>query len=134
MYRLYVQSHLDYGDVIYHFPRNMYEFSHCVKLTNQMEKLEAELAVACAWKGTSREKIYEELGWESLDLRRWSRRLVLFYEIINHLTPDYIRSPIPQRQESSYSLRKRTTIGYTCENREIQINFVPKLLAGMGKT
>ena len=55
-------------------------------------------------------KIYDELGWESLDLRRWSRRLVLFYKIINHLTPDFTRSPIPYRQESNYSLRRRAAI------------------------
>ena len=80
-----------------------------------MEKLEAvqyfaALAVTGAWKGTSREKIYEELGWESLDLRQWSRRLALFYKIINNLTPDYTRNP-PQHQESNYSLRRRATIG-----------------------
>ena len=55
-------------------------------------------------------KIYDELGCESLDLRRWSRRLVLFYKMINHLTPDFKRSPIPYRQESNYSLRRRAAI------------------------
>ena len=116
IFNMYVRPHLDYGDVIYHIPHKICEFSHSFKLTNQMEKLEAvqysaALAVTGAWKGTSREKIYEELGWESLNLRRWSRRLVLFYKIINNLTPDYTRNPIPQRQESNYSLRRRATIG-----------------------
>ena len=58
-----------------------------------MEKLEsvqysAALAVTGAWKGTSREKLYEELGWESLSQQGWSRRLVLFYKIVNNITPD----------------------------------------------
>ena len=44
-----------------------------------MEKLEqiqysAALAITGAWRGTSREKLYDELGWESLNLRRWSKR------------------------------------------------------------
>ena len=57
-----------------------------------MEKIEsvqyaAALAVTGAWKGTSRERLYEELGWESLDSRRWTRRLTLFYKIANNLTP-----------------------------------------------
>ena len=116
IYKLYVRPHLDYGDVIYHIPHKTCEFSHSFKLTNQMEKLEAvqysaALAVTGAWKGTSHEKIYEELGWESLDLRRWSRRLVLFYKIMKNLTLDYTRNPIPQRQESNYSLRRQATIG-----------------------
>lgn len=83
LHKLYVRPHLDYGDVIYHIPPKKCEFSQDTSLNNHMEKLEAvqyytELAVTGAWKGTSREKLYEELGWESLSLRRWSRRLVLF--------------------------------------------------------
>ena len=73
MYKLCVRPHLDYGDVTYHIPQNVWEFSHSVVLTNQMEKLEsvqysAALAVTGAWKGTSRDKLYDELGWESLNL------------------------------------------------------------------
>ena len=41
MYKLYVRPHLDYGDVIYHIPHNICEYSHSVVLTNQMEKLES---------------------------------------------------------------------------------------------
>ena len=86
MYKLYVRPHLDYGDIIYHIPQNICEFSQTVTLTNLMEKLEsvqysAALAVTGAWKGTSRQKIYDELGWESLNFRRWSRRLVLFIRL-----------------------------------------------------
>ena len=135
IYKLYIRPHLDYGDVIYHIPHNMCEFSHCFKLSNQMEKLEAvqysaALAVTGAWKGTSREKIYDELGWESLDLRRWSRRLVLFYKNINHLTPDYTRSPIPQRQESNYSLRRRAEIGQIrARTKRFKSTFYPNCLS-----
>ena len=52
---------------------------------------QAALAVSGAWKGTNRYKIYEELGWESLDQRRFFRRLTQFYKIINNLTPEYLR-------------------------------------------
>ena len=50
----------------------------------------AALAVTGAWTGTSQDKLYSELAWESLGSRRWSRRLILFY----NLTPDYTRNPI----------------------------------------
>ena len=81
-----------------------------------MEKLEsvkysAALAVTGAWKGTSREKLYNEHGWESLNLRRWSRSLVMFYKIVNYITPEYKRHPIPQLQQSTYSLRGQHVIG-----------------------
>ena len=83
LYMLYVRPHLDYGDVIYHIPQKVCDFSHEVTLHRLMERLEsvqysAGLAITGAWKGTPRDKIYEELGWESLNDRRWSRRLVLF--------------------------------------------------------
>ena len=32
-------------------------------------------------RGTSREKIYQELGLESLQSRRWYRKLAMFYKI-----------------------------------------------------
>ena len=71
-------------------------------LNTNMEKLEsvlysAALAVTGAWRGTSREKLYNELGWESLNLRRWSRRIVMFYKIVNNVTPEYTRHPISKR-------------------------------------
>ena len=74
MYKLYIRPHLDYGDVIYHIPHKSLEHGDIVVLTNQMEKLETvqystALAVTGAWKGASRETLYNELGWESLNLR-----------------------------------------------------------------
>ena len=70
LYKLYVRPHLDYGDVIYHIPAKVCEFSQNIILSNLMEKLEsvqcsAALAVTGTWRGTSREKLYTELGWES---------------------------------------------------------------------
>ena len=54
---------------------------------------QAALAVSGAGKGTSREKIDDELGWESLYLRRTFRRLTQFYKIMNGLTPGYLKIP-----------------------------------------
>ena len=49
----------------------------------------AALIVSGCWQGTSREKLYDALGWESLS-NRWARRLVIFYKIHNDLTPSYL--------------------------------------------
>ena len=67
MYKMYVRPHLDYGDVIYHD-----------QLLNSMDLLEsvqykAAIIVSGCWQGTSREKLYLELGWESLKDRRHYR-------------------------------------------------------------
>ena len=116
LYKLYVRPHLDYGDVIYHIPAKVCKFSGSVVLPSLMEKLEsvqysAARAITGTWRGTSREKLYAELGWESLSSRRWSRRLTLFFKIINSLTPVYTKDPIPPLQQSHYSLRNQDVIG-----------------------
>ena len=41
-------------------------------------------------KGSSRERLYKELGLESLIDGRWYRPLVHFYKIITSNTPEYI--------------------------------------------
>ena len=87
LYKLYVRPHLDYGDVIYHIPAKVCQFSGSIVLPNLMEKLEsvqysAARAITGAWRRTSREKLYTELGWESLSCRRWCRRLTSFFKII----------------------------------------------------
>ena len=82
-----------------------------------------------AWKGTSRDNLYDELGWESLNFRRWSRRLSLFYKIVNNLTPDYTRHPLPNPQEATYELRRRTVIGQVfARTKGFKFSFYPNCL------
>ena len=139
LYKLYVRPHLDYGDVIYHIPAKVCEFSGNVTLPSLMEKLEsvqyiAALAVSGAWKGTSREKLYAELGWESLSSRRWSRRLISFYKFINNLTPRYTTVPIPPQPQSRYSLRKQDAIGrIRTRTEKFQSSFYPHCLSEWNK-
>ena len=116
LYKLYVRPHLDYGDVIYHIPAKVCDFSGNVTLPSLMEKLEsvqysAARAITGTWRGTSREKLYTELGWESLNCRRWSRRLILFYKILNNLTPIYMKDPFPPQRQLQYCLRNQDVIG-----------------------
>ena len=135
LYKLYVRPHLDYGDVIYHVPSKKSDFSQDISLNNHMEKLEsvqysAALAVTGAWKGTSREKLYEELGWESLSQRRWSRRLVLFCKIVNDITPDCTRYPIPQLPQAMYSFRNADVIGQIrARTTRFKASFYPNCLS-----
>ena len=135
IYKLYIRPHLDYGDVIYHFPHAFDDTSQNVTLNSQMEKLQsvqysAALAVTNVWKGISRDKLYDELGWKSLNLRRWSRRLILFYKIINYLTPDYTRHPIPPIQDFSYNFRRCNIIRQICARlKRFKPSFNPSCLS-----
>ena len=55
----------------------------------------AALIVSGCWHGTNREKLYKELGWESLYDRRWCHQLCLFHTILNGITPSYLADFIP---------------------------------------
>ena len=110
---------MNHGDVIYHIPPKKYDLTNSFILNHHMEKLgslqySAARAITGAWKGTSKRKLFVELGWETLDKRHWSRRLILFYKIINNITPAYTRAPIPNLQKPFYSFRVRTVIGQIC--------------------
>ena len=43
----------------------------------------------------SKEKTYQELGLESLQLRRWYRKLCLFYKVFKNEHPKYLFNLIP---------------------------------------
>ena len=110
IYKMYVRPHLDFCDVIYHIPKIPSAFDSSIRLVGLMERIEriqyqAALAVTGAWKGTSLNKIYDELGWETLTDRRWFRRLVQLYKIRNGLTPDYLKIPLPATRGNRYGTR-----------------------------
>ena len=96
VYKCFMSPHLDYGDVIYD-QRNL------SSLTNKIESVQynAALAITGAIRGTSKEKLYQELGFESLKDRRWLRRLCHQYKIVSAKQPAYLYDLIPPFQRSS---------------------------------
>ena len=73
MYKALVRSHLDYCDIIYHIPSKQNQLGEILNtLMEKAEKIQylAALAITGAWQGSSRSKLYDELGWESLSDRR----------------------------------------------------------------
>ena len=85
-YKLFVRTHIDYGDIIYDQPNNE---SFC----NKIERVQynAALAITGALRGTSQTKLYHELGLESLKFRRWMRRLYMPYKIKTCKLPEYCK-------------------------------------------
>ena len=117
-YEMYIRLHLDYGDVLYHNLRT--------DLMDLLERIQykAALIVSGCWQGTSRKKMCEELGWESLSDRRWLRRLTIFYKIAKGLPP-YLSTHIPKRNEINMVLRNRCeSIPFTRTKRH-EISFFP---------
>ena len=84
MYKAFVRPHLDYGNMIYDEAYN--ETFH-----QKLESIQynACLALSGAIRGSLREKLYHELGLESLQRQHWYRKLCLeqHYFICNTPSP-----------------------------------------------
>ena len=83
IYKCFIRPHLDYSDVVYDKPNNE-------RFTKNIESIQynAALAITGTIRGTSREKLYQELGLEYLSSRRWFRRLSIFYKIFKTKSPN----------------------------------------------
>ena len=104
VYKAFARPHLDYGDILYDQALNM---SFHQKL--ESVQYNACLAITGAIRGTSREKLYQELGLESLERRRWFRKLCSFYKIFRNENPRYLFKEIPVRN-SLYRTRNQEDI------------------------
>ena len=106
IYKSFIRPHLDYADIIYDQPGND-SFTHTIESV----QYNAALAITGCIRGTSREKLYNELGLESLSDRRWYRRLIFFYKIINNKSASYLKDYIPQNISSGpYKMRNERPI------------------------
>ena len=115
IFKMHIRPHLDYCDFIFHIPALPNNFNFDINLNYQTRSLEsiqyqAALAVSGAWKGTNRDKIYEELGWESLHNRRDFRRTTQFYKIMHDLTPPYLKEPVPEPRRLLFGSRSTNVL------------------------
>ena len=93
IYKAIIRPHLDYGDILYDQPNNT---TFCQKIESVQYK--AAFAITGGIRGTSQEKLLVELGLETLKSRRWLRRLLWMYKIINIGIPKYLSDLIPKRE------------------------------------
>ena len=100
IYKALVRSHLDYCDIIYHIPPIIHHQplgTSLNYLVGKVEKIQyqAALAVTGTWQGSSRLKLYEELGWESLSKRCMRKRVFKIHKIVDRRTPSCLRDKMP---------------------------------------
>ena len=104
IYKAFIRPHLNYGDTIID---QAYNDSFHQKL--ESIQYNAALAIAKAIRGTSSEKLYQELGLESPQQRRWCCKLCTFYKIIKEKSPNYLFNIFPKdnsnhRTKNSYNI------------------------------
>ena len=72
-----MRPHLDYGDVIFDKAYN-----NSFQQTLESLQYKASLAITGAINSSSTERLYQELGLQSLHNRRWFRNLSVFHKIV----------------------------------------------------
>ena len=127
LYKAFVRPHLDYGDILY-------DQAHNESLHLKLESIQynACLTITGAIRGSSREKLYQELGFESLQQRRWYRKLCCFYKNIKNESPRYLFNIILTRNPF-YITRNHTNIPLFKSNHiflrnSFFPNFVPRAI------
>ena len=93
-----------------HYPQYLNHLSDLILITlmlydqsfnntfhQKMESIQyiAALALTGAIRGSSKEKLYQELGFEALQQRRWYRKLCYFFKLIKNKSPKYLFNSIP---------------------------------------
>ena len=106
IYIAFVRPILEYADVVW---------DNCTQQEkHEIEKIQLEAAriATGTTKLVSVQKLYDEIGWETLDVRRRKHKLVLFYKMYNDIAPSYLSSlvPRPDQNASRYSLRNANNI------------------------
>ena len=124
IYKSYIRPHLDYGDIIYDHPGNS-TFMHSLELI----QYNACLAITGCFRGTSQEfKLYSEYGLESLVDRRYARRMIFFYKILNNLAPSYLRNYLPARIAAPVNLKTRNSI-FNIRTERFRNTFFPSCIS-----
>ena len=85
IYKAFLRPLIDYSDIIYGEPKN----ENIFREKRESVQYQVALAITGAIQYISRANIYQELGLESLKLRRWYKRLVCMFKIMNEKAPNY---------------------------------------------
>ena len=64
-------------------------------------------------RGTSRSRLSDELAWEDMNTRRSMHKLVLYYKIVNNLTPSFLSDLLPPTVQQGSGLFLRNFANFT---------------------
>ena len=128
IYKPFIRPHLDYGDIIYESAYNV-SFQQKVESTHY----NAALAITGVIRGTSKEKLFQGLCLESLQHRRWYRKLCCFYKVLKDWCPKYLYDIITKLTRP-YSTRNANDIPHFKVKRSFFKNtFFPSVIIEWNK-
>jgi hypothetical protein len=125
IYLSFVRPLLEYGDVIWDNCTNNEK--------DDLDKIQIEAARICtgATKLISLNKLSSEIAWESLQSRRTKHKLIVFYKMVNNVSPVYLSELVPGTVSNnvSYNLRNSQNIHVPfCRTSLYQNSFLPSVI------
>ena len=87
----------------------------------------AALTITSAIQDTSPDKIYQELGLESLKSRRWYKRLSCMFKVMKEKVPNYIINLVP-KCEPTIRTRRNSVPTFNCRTGYFNYLFFPSTL------
>ena len=99
---------------------------------NRLDSLHRRAGIICtgAISRSRTSRLFEDLGWCSLQIRRSNAKLALMYKIVSNLAPSYLVSLLQtlQRTNSSTALRQRRKFAVFCRQNRFYRSFFPSAL------
>jgi hypothetical protein len=125
LYLTMVRPIIEYGGALFNGSPDIH--------TKPLDKVQREAGLVCtgAYKHTRNTKLMEELGWDSLEVRRESQRSTLMYKIQNNLAPPYLAELCPPLvgEVSRHNLRNAEHIAIPPGKKTSYVNsFMPSAI------
>ena len=125
LYFSFIRPILEYSDIVW---------DNCSLFqSDELEKLQLEMAriVTGTTKLISIEKLYKEVGWEKLSVRRYKHKLIKFFQMYHGLAPNYLQDLVPTRINDgfNYILRNAENIPIImCRTSTYANSFLPSVI------
>lgn len=125
LYFGFIRPILEYGGIVWDNCSN--------EESDLLEKVQIEAAriITGLRKGTSHNKLYTELGWETLKVRRRKSKLILLHKSLNGETPEYLLDEIllHLNENMHYNLRNNRFFNLpSCRTSSYKNSFYPSVL------
>ena len=109
IYKSFIRPRMGYGDMIYYDQTFLMSFQQKLETIQDNSVLAIIGAIRAPPWGYSKEKLNQELGLETLQQRRWCKKLCCFYKILKSQPPKYVHSIFPTHS-MSYRTRQSNKI------------------------
>ena len=126
LYNTYILPIFDYGDIVHDGLITTRD-----KLRLEQLQMRAARLVTGTLFHTAHKKLLAELGWETLEMRRFKHRLIFYHKLLNPSAdiPQYIKDILPHTRHENTGLALRNADTVSLPNNKttlFQKAFIPK--------